>query len=895
MLFETRNLEVLPIISRFCLFAPCVLIIVFSGIPAPSTAQTTNTVPSRGAILQPEMSPTTGTTRTVPKTEVELREELRAALRTKNLRTYEMNVENMPPQLPGTVDSTTSETTLPDNETSQPFKPARSLKDAVVPPVGSPIGGNAFIEEGPGPIDNGQSENTTPSNQAVGAAHTVVCHPTDANTIYVGFVNGGIWKTTNAGSNPPVWSAQTDGVGSFSIGALEFDPADTSNQTLVAGIGRFSSLGRFGGNRLGLLRTTNGGEDWSIINGSGVMIGKNIAGVAARGAVIVAAVDLADNFTFSNIGIFRSTNFGASFSQISSTNGLPGGRAFDLASDPINPAILYTAIRDATTLNGIYKSTDTGLNWTRVSNAAINGLILDSSSPTPTSNVHIAVGNANNVYAAIANSGRLVGVFRSGDGGAIWTQMALPQTNEGGTLHGIHVGGQASIHFSLVADPNNANVVYIGGDRQPGNGDTGASFPNSIGADNYSGRLFRGNASFAFGSQWQHLTHSNAMGAAGGGTASNSAPHADSRDMAFDINGNIIQGDDGGVYRRTAPQNNTGNWFSLQGGLKTTEIHDIAYDSVSNTIIIGNQDNGTATQRTNGTWNTVSSGDGGDVAVDDTSLAASNQSIRYTSFQNLAGLRRRTFNSSGNQIANSACTLTVLLGSAIVPQFYTPIRVNPIVPSRLVIGAQNGIYESLDSGNTVSAVGPGIWAGDGLSGVGIDVGGRQGGVDNPNVIYAVDGAVAHVRTTAGGGFANATIATGGDNLLDVSMDSNNFAIAYCVDKDQVFRTANTGGAWSSITGDLTGVGNIRCVKFVPTLTGGAICVGTQTGVYVAQASNPTAWQRVGTNMPSAYVFDLDYDATDDVLVAGTLGRSAYSIDNASAVITGSAIGEWQAY
>jgi hypothetical protein len=91
--------------------------------------------------------------------------------------------------------------------------------------------------------------------------------------------------------------------------------------------------------------------------------------LAARGATIVVSVDIADSFTCGNIGIFRSTDTGATFSRISgSGSGLPQGRAFDLAGDPANNAVLYTAIRDAPGcsggLNGVYKSTDTGATWT---------------------------------------------------------------------------------------------------------------------------------------------------------------------------------------------------------------------------------------------------------------------------------------------------------------------------------------------------------------------------------------------------------------------------------------------------------------------------------------------------------------------------------------------------
>ncbi len=89
--------------------------------------------------------------------------------------------------------------------------------------------------------------------------------------------------------------------------------------------------------------------------------------------------------------------------------------------------------------------------------------------------------------------------------------------------------------------------------------------------------------------------------------------------MTFDAAGNIIEVDDGGIYRRTSPQSNTGDWFSLNGNIAVTEFHDIAYDSLSNTILGGTQDNGNTSQNTAGAtiWNTVSQGDGGDVVIDE--------------------------------------------------------------------------------------------------------------------------------------------------------------------------------------------------------------------------------------------------------------------------------------
>ncbi|MBO0798865.1 MAG: hypothetical protein J2P31_08570, partial [Blastocatellia bacterium] len=249
---------------------------------------------------------------------------------------------------------------------------ARTQTLVIEPPV---LGGE-WKPFGPAPKRGGQSENALPDNGVGGAVHTLAAHPTDPNILYIGSVNGGIWKTTNAIATSPTWVQQTDSQTSLSIGALEFDPTDPNRQTLVAGIGRFSSFSSRGGNRLGLLRTVNGGDRWVRIDGGGLLVGKNISGVAPRGRIIVVSVNTADSNTFSNIGIFRSTDSGATFKQISngdgSATGLPGGVCNDLAGDPVNPARLFAPVVFATSvggLNGIYRSTDTGASWKKVSDA----------------------------------------------------------------------------------------------------------------------------------------------------------------------------------------------------------------------------------------------------------------------------------------------------------------------------------------------------------------------------------------------------------------------------------------------------------------------------------------------------------------------------------------------
>jgi len=697
-----------------------------------------------------------------------------------------------------------------------------------------PAVGGTWVAQGPAPILNGQTEGIA-GGHVSGAIQAIVTHPSNADVVWIGSVQGGVWKTVNATSATPAWTPIGDAFSSLSIGALALDPTDATNNTLVAGIGLFDSFGdQIGGPRAGLLRTIDGGTNWTSLN-PGTITGRNITGVAPRGATIVVSVNFGDSFTCNDIGIWRSTNTGGSFAIVSGAggSGITRGAAFDLASDPTNNAVLYTAIRDGSSCsgtNGVYKSTDTGATWTKVSDATMDALMVDASF----NNARIAVGLSGQVYVGIIQNGQLTGLFRSATGNGSWTQLDSPSTTEGGTPFGIHPHANGIVHFSIVADPTDANIVYVGGDYQPGTGDGTASFPNSIGANSFTGRLFRVNASLGAGTQATPLTHCAVATAACNSTTStagNSAPHANSRRMAFDFAGNIIESDGGGIYRRTNPRT-TGDWFSMLGNLSVTEIRDVAWDTVSNMIIGGTQDNGTAEQTSVGgtSWSRVSNGDGGDVAVDDVSSAT--QSTRYSSFQNLGSFRRRTVNASGVVTASAFPARTVTGGGpALVPQYVTPVELNAIDPARILFGASNDLYESSDRGDTIVALNFSRTA------TAMVYGGRSGGADNANLIYAISttGAISNgpnvfVRTVGTGAPGLTASAPGSATLRDIAVDRDDWQKAYVVNSaGQVFSTVNTGGTWTNITGNLgDGTTDLRPIVSIP----GSIVVGGRNGVFV---------------------------------------------------------------
>ncbi|MCA9952474.1 MAG: proprotein convertase P-domain-containing protein, partial [Anaerolineales bacterium] len=838
------------------------------------------------------------------------------------------------------------------------------------------IEGGTWLAQGPGPSTNGQVENI-PNGEVAGAVHTIAAHPTNPDILYAGGTNGGIWKTTNATSSSPHWIPLTDDKQSLSIGALEFDVVTGSIERLVAGIGRYSSFYNYGGPLSGLLTTDDGGETWMEIvltpDGATEPVGYNISGLVGLSGLTLFSSSSADEDICANVGVFLAGSMGITIPMG------PRGRAFDLVKDPEESDTFYTgmtyvgACSAGDNSNGIYKkaSGDAINVWTKVSNAAMDALIVDGT----TNNIEIAA-RGGNVFVNIIQDGQPAGIFYSSNGGTSWTAMDLPRIPIGtaaavnnaipgtpiiidtGTPHGlvtdangddIHEtavevqisnvtgttgangfhfievidatsfklngssdgstytgggnwqrvvgmsprpkpGGQGEIHASIRIDPNSGSTVYVGGDRQD------RPFPNFIGAQGFTGSLFRGDASVAAtgtvpSPQWEHLSHSNSIpGIPGGGTASSSAPHADSREIVFDVNGDLIEGDDGGIYRRTSPQNNSGDWFSLNGDLQITEIHDIAYDTLSNKIISGNQDNGTSYQTAAGgsTWNILSGGDGGDVAVDNIILAGSNQSVRYSSFQNLGGFRRSVWDSSGNEISTTYPALSVTVGTTFTAQFVTPVVTNNVVGNALLIGGKNGLYESTDGGSTIQEIGPGVVVNYVIGGHTLD----YGSAFNAGSFLAATGIdfvydKVSVRLGPGLPINTYTVASEGDVVRGVAKHPTTTTTGYAIDSDQVFMTTNGGSSWTDITGTgATGLtdNNLRSIKAgISSFATGAsqLFVGGGMGVYKMEMSNPGVWVQLGTGLPHAPVWDLDYDPVDKVLVAGTLGRGAWTLSMAT--------------
>ncbi len=264
--------------------------------------------------------------------------------------------------------------------------------------------------------------------------------------------------------------------------------------------------------------------------------------------------------------------------------------------------------------------------------------------------------------------------------------------------------------------------------------------------------------------------------------------------------------------------------------------------------------------------------DGSIAEVDDTSTPGS--SIRYSSYQYLGQFSRRQFDSGSNLISDVRVSLTTVSGGArLKPQFYTPIALNRVNQLRMVIGAENSVYESFNQGDTVREIGPGIRA----NGSGHDTI-AYGASDNPDVLYVGAGSSLFIRVAAHPAPLTESVAYRGGVVLGVANDRQYGRYAVAIDPMQVYRTEDTGSSWTDVTDNLLAL-DPGLLKSVEIISGppAFIVAGAQKGVFFRPLSDPGHWARLGNGLPKVPVYHLEYDNQDQILLAGTLGRGAWTL------------------
>jgi hypothetical protein len=316
-------------------------------------------------------------------------------------------------------------------------------------------------------------------------------------------------------------------------------------------------------------------------------------------------------------------------------------------------------------------------------------------------------------------------------------------------------------------------------------------------------------------------------------------------------------------------------------------LHSVAWDANSHLIIGGAQDNGTPQQveDEDREWEEVGSGDGGGVAVDDSSTPG--YSTRYSSSQYLAGFQRLVYDADNILDGQDYPALTLIGGGTpLNPQFYTPIAVNSVQPTRLIIGGgswvdnqhlahKGSVYESQDQGDTIEEIGPNIQVNE--SGPI-----AYGAVGDPDMVYVGSGNKIYVRTAAKPAPLVASPAyPGTEEVIGIAINPNDPQTAFVIDREKVYRTMDTGATWTDLTGNLPtfDLVSLRSIAYATGLGDGEMVIGTNAGVFAASGPSFSEWERLGSGLPNVPVLRLQYSASDKLLLAGTLGRGAWTLKN----------------
>lgn len=734
------------------------------------------------------------------------------------------------------------------------------------------------------------------SNPAAGAMSAIL--PVTETEMYAGAVNGGVWKTTDGAKT---WTPIGDRLPSLSITTMTFDAAHP--QQLWVGFGHRSAMLDMGGYLGGVAFYDTRSQSWSAPAGNARLVGQNITQLTVSGRHIFVAVKGVDKET----GIWASDNGGTTFNRVAQGVGLANGDVTSLVQyTGGGVTTLYAGvIGKLAGETGIYASTDNGATWQKVPDIAPNP---DGSTTT---RIMLTVANDGTVVTSLLtpkDSTSIVEVYRIRPtaGGFATTALGNPVfTAPNGTQVALYNGGQFYPHASLLVDPKNPNIVYIGGDLVPN------PLPDAIGARTYNGNLFRGEYNPATGkTTWTPLTNDYA--------ANNSGPHADSRFLFLDTNGNLLETDDGGIYRRTNPTSSSGAWESLNGNLQTSEMHTARWNSLTHTVLGATQDNGTSFQPAAGSpaHYAVNGGDGTLAAVNANWVVNGQRGAAlYSSYIALEGFARGRVEASGAYVASTEILVKdgdiVLNKDAKTAANYFPFTpafaLNSNDPSRFAVGGYR-LYVGQDALQMDSRVEIQVTARSDPTKYGF-ITLAYGAADQSYALLAGTGDNKTLSNPGALYYSSNALTTDAKLIYDSPNKGIQSAVfdrqygstqIYLTDSSKVWRLSNatdgTIGTPTDISGDPSTTGlpaafnEKRALAQVynngvsALVVAGAHRPAAETTVTVdnflyalsAPASATTYdWSTRLGSLPNAQVFGLDYSVADDVLLANLLGRGAF--------------------
>jgi len=648
----------------------------------------------------------------------------------------------------------------------------------------------------------------------------------DVATYYVGAASGGIFKTTDAGTN---WAPIFDEQFMLSIGDIEISKSD--NDLIYVGTGEVNAGGgslAYDGN--GIFRSNDAGLTW------------NSKGLEEVGSISKVLINPLDNNTLfagamgplfkkdNNRGVYRSYNGGDSWTKVLFVSDSTG--VIDMAINPIDPNLVYAASWERIRrpnyrsyggeTSRLYRSQDAGDTWDELT----NGLPTIASQKGRIS-IDISASNPNVLYAAYTDQvGYIQGVFKTIDGGDSWIAVNSSQLYD--TSYHWWFGG-------IYIDPTNPlNILHAG---------------------------FHMGKSTDGGNSWSTIT---------------SGVHVDQHAIAYNtqIANEVLLGNDGGLYRSV----NSGSSYTKINNLPITQFYRFTVDEQNDSKRYGgSQDNSTirTTTGSNNDWQTIYGGDGFQPLVDPT-----NTNTIYALYQN---------GNLGRSLNNGSSFSTILNGisSSDRNNWDTPICFDTSDPSILYYGTHR-VYKTENRGDNWYSISADLTNGapSGNLSFGtttsIDVSPLNSniyaGTDDGNIWTTNDGGASWTKISDDLPMFWVTKVKASP-LVAGGVYATFSGYRYGHNGGHVFYSDNNGDTWTDISTSIPDVpvNDIEIDSF------GNLFLATDIGV-LASADNGVTWEVFGVNFPSVVVTDLYYHQTSKNLYAGTYGRSSYRIDLSTNVL-----------
>ena len=673
------------------------------------------------------------------------------------------------------------------------------------------------------------------------------------NTFFFGATGGGVWKTTDGGSN---WKNISDKYFGGSIGAVAVAASDES--VLYAGEGENTLRGNVSEGLNGVWRSDDGGRSWKLTSLKNtrhisriIIHPKNpdIVWVAALGHLFNSSEDR---------GIYKTTDGGKNWRKVLFANANAG--AVEIVMEPGNPSTLYASTWNVRRTphsfesggpgSGLWKSTDGGETWSNLMDK--KGL----PKKEVIGNIGIAVSaiNPERIYALIECKSR--GLYRSDDGGNTWEK----QTDDA------NISQRAWYFSKIFTDTKNENIVYA----------LNVGFYKSTDA----GKTFK----------------------------PISTPHGDHHDLWIDPEdaNRMIIADDGGAQVSFDAGN---NWSTYQNQ-PTAQFYRVSTDNHFPYRIL-------AAQQDNSTVRILSSSNSGQISTDDWSATAGaesgyvvadplNPDIVYGG--NYGGYLSRLDHKTGENRAISVYPDNPL-GAGVITMKYRfqwnfPIFFSPHNPKKLYAAGQH-LFVTENEGQSWQIISPDLTTNDTAKQQ------SSGGLitqDNTSVEYyctiftAMESPYEKDLLWTGSDDGRVNISRdGGKNWDDVTpMAAGKLMMWNCIDADPfkkgaayivgtkyklddfkpyIFKTEDYGKSWKEITNGIPAMHFARAIR-ADKKRPGLLYAGTEYGMYISY-NDGNNWRPFQLNLPIVPITDLTIKNND--LIIATQGRALWSIDDLTTI------------